>query len=236
MQIEFYHSFIVPEKGINLVGQWDLNKSIPHLEKIDVAGKSVLDVACRDGWYGFHFEKKGAREVNMLDMDDRAARRFMKKVFNSKAQFIHKNAYTIHSFLMEGEYDVTFAGDVICHLFDPIRFLRNVHHVTREYFYLVADVWPNFEMWYEGYPWKMTLAEIMKMLTFAGFLEPTVLSSYQLEGAYWQSKGLQYQRDVKLIRCKRNPDWHYDYAEGIIPRDKSVNGIPELTYHIDFKE
>lgn len=235
MEVEFYHSFIVPEKGINLVGQWDLNKTVQHLEKIDVAGKTVLDVACRDGFYGFYFEKNGAKEVTMLDMDNRAARRFMQNIFESKAGFIHSNAYDLHKY-KEKSYDVTFAGDVICHCFDPIRFLRNVHHVTKDYFYIVADVWPKFEMWYEGYPFKTTLAELTCMLHFAGFLEPTVLASYQLEGAYWKSKGLQYIRDVKLIRCKRNPDWKYEDAEAIIPKNKSVNGIPELTYHVDLKE
>jgi hypothetical protein len=76
----------------------------------------------------------------------------------------------------------------------------------------------------------------MKCLSFAGFLEPEVLASYQLEGGYWKSKGLQYIRDVRLIRCKRNPHWHYGNAEACIPKEKSMNCIEELTYNIDFKE
>jgi len=86
MRVEFYHTFKIPEKGINVEGQWDLNPTAPFIfDHVKVAGKSVLDVACRDGWYSFCFEKgMGAKKVYALDVDDRMARRYMAKVMASQ--------------------------------------------------------------------------------------------------------------------------------------------------------
>ena len=62
MKIEFYHTFKIPEKGINITGQWDLNPTLEHF-KFDVKGKTLLDVACRDGFYSYHFGETGSEAL-----------------------------------------------------------------------------------------------------------------------------------------------------------------------------
>lgn len=234
MKIEFYHTFRIPEKNVNIEGQWDLNPTVKFLQQhVKVQGKTVMDIACRDGFYGFQFEKMGAKQVSGLDLDDRLARRYIKSATGSKNDFIHANAYSLNKF-MPGMADVTFAGDVICHLQDPIRFLRNVHHVTKEHFYIVADVWPQFETWYAGYPFKLTKKEILFFLELAGFIEITPLCDYQIIGEYWRRRGCQAVRDVMLVRCKANPAWKFGAEEGIMPQNGTENEIPELTHEVDW--
>ncbi len=235
MKIEFYHTFKIEDKGIDIEGQWDLNPTAPHIFKhVNVAGKSVLDVACRDGWYGFCFEKgMGAKEVTQLDIDDRAARRYIANKISSKNDFIHLNGYDLHTF-HDRKWDVTFAGDILCHLQDPIRFLRNIHHVTKEKFYYVADVWDSFKMWYAGYPWMFTKKELSLMMELAGFLKPTVLAEYQIKSKYWASRGSLGVRNVALYECTRNPAWRFGGEEAIVNVSQSVEGgIEALTHEVE---
>lgn len=233
MKIEFYHTFNIPEKNINIEGQWDLNPTVHNLQKINVAGKTLLDVACRDGWYSYFFEKQGAN-VSCLDVDNRRARKYIHNIINSRVIFYHCNGYSINNQFPARAFDVTFAGDVLCHVQDPIRFLRNIHHVTKEHFYIVADVWPKFEMWYGGYPWKFSQAELLICLRMAGFKNVTVIDKYQINGAYWKRRGCQSVRDVVLVKCEANPEWRFGNEEAIVPANQTVNDIPELTYDLEF--
>lgn len=236
MKIEFYHTFDIPEKGIKVEGQWDLNPTAPHIFKhVNVAGKTVLDVACRDGWYGFCFEKgMGAKEVTQLDIDDRLARRYIATKLDSRNHFFHKNGYSLHDW-KEKEFDVTFAGDILCHLQDPIRFLRNIHHVTKEKFYYVADVWDAFKMWYAGYPWMFGKKELTLMMEFAGFLNPTILAEYEIKSKYWSSRGCLGTRKVALFECSRNPSWSFGGEESITPANDRID-IQELTYELELEK
>lgn len=232
MRIEFYHTFQLPDRTIE--GQWDLNPIAPNLEKIDVAGKTVLDIACRDGWYGFNFEKRGAK-VTGLDLDNRAARRYMKKVLGSQNEFIHANGYSLHT-LPEKSFDVTFTGDVLCHLQDPMRFLRNIHHVTKDVFYLVADNWEKFALWHKGYPFMFTEKEIMTMLEWTGFRNNQVIDRFVIKGDYWRRRGCKWERNVSLIKCHRDQNWQYGTEEGIVPQSGTDFAIQELTYEINYEE
>src|SRR5687767_9189330 len=38
-----------------------------HLDKIDFAGKSVLDIGCWDGYWSFYAERRGAKSVLATD-------------------------------------------------------------------------------------------------------------------------------------------------------------------------
>lgn len=226
MKIEFYHTFNLPD-GRTFKGQWDLNPTAEHFEQIDVKGKTLLDSACRDGWYSFLFEKMGA-DVTGLDLDDRSARRFMAGILNSKIKFSHMNAFSLAS-LAPKMFDVVFTGDILCHLDNPLGYLRVMNHIAKEKFYLVADTFLATEVLQPGYPWRFSEADLMKMLWIAGFKNITVLSRYIIPGPYWG-----YDRNVSLFSCDRDQDWiiHSQESE-LIPKEKSINYIPEMTYEIE---
>ncbi|PCH59247.1 MAG: hypothetical protein COC05_07395 [Gammaproteobacteria bacterium] len=68
---EFYHSIQLTE-NISTPG---VSKPIPLqqvvlrvLRSIDLKGKRVLDIGCRDGLFSFEAEKLGASEVIGIDM------------------------------------------------------------------------------------------------------------------------------------------------------------------------
>lgn len=231
MKAEFYHTFRIPEKGINITGQWDLNPTIEHF-KFDVKGKTLLDVACRDGFYSYHFEKQGAI-VTGLDMDDRTARRYIHKAIGSGVKFLHRNAYSIKD-LPEKSFDIVFAGDVVCHVEDPLRFLKQMHHAAKEKFYLVADAWPAPGIWWEGYIWKFTEADMLLLLKFAGFRNIKVLARYKIGSDFWPKNELN-PRSVVLYECDRDQDWKYPNETSTIARNNTVYR-PEIAPEIDFKD
>jgi len=231
MKIEFYHTFRIPEKGINITGQWDLNPTLEHF-KFDVKGKTLLDVACRDGFYSYHFERRGAI-VTGLDMDDRTARRYIHKAIGSGVKFLHRNAYSIKD-LPEKSFDVVFAGDVVCHVEDPLRLLKQMHHAAKEKFYLVADTWPASGIWWEGYIWKFTEADMLLLLKFAGFKNIKVLARYKLGSDFWPKNELN-PRPVALYECDRDPDWKYPDETFTIAKNHTVYR-PEIAPDIDFQE
>lgn len=235
MKIEFYHTFKIPEKGINITGQWDLNPTAPHIfEHVKVAGKSVLEVACRDGWYSFCFEKgMGAQEVTALDYDDRTARRYIHKAIGSSVKFLHRNAYTIKD-LPEKSFDVTFAGDVLCHVDDPLRLLKQIHHATKEKFYLVADRWPAAGIWWAGYIWKFTETDMLRLLEYAGFKNIKVLARYNIGSNFWPKNELN-PRPVSLYSCDRDPNWKYPDEAFTFEKNSAVL-TQELAPDIDFND
>lgn len=233
MKIEFYHTFILPD-GRRFEGQWDLNPTVSKLEQINVAGKTVLDVACRDGWYSYHFEKRGAKKVFGMDIDDRQARRFTHDAFKSSVWFMHRNAYSLKE-ANEKSFDVVFAGDILCHVDNPLGLLKRIHHVTKERFYLVADVFPQMDTWDKFYIWKFTEKALLDLLGMAGFRDIQILSRYAMSGTFWKHAGGQpLVRDIALFSCARDPDWKMDLLEDeIIPVEKSINYRPELTYEVE---
>lgn len=228
MKIEFYHTFNLPD-GRKFEGQWDLNPTAQYLDQIDVRGKTLLDVACRDGWYGFEFEKRGAI-VTGMDIDNRDAREYIGKTLCSRNQFIHSNIYAAAK-LPAREFDIVFAGDILCHLESPLRALQIFHHLAKENVYIVADCYEKTSVWYHGYPWKFSEADLLGLMGIAGMGNIKILGRYQIVGEYWRRGGFQHIRDVALFSCCCDPDYSLPDQERIEP--KSLNSINELTYEVE---
>jgi len=232
MKIEFYHTFQIPEKGINVIGQWNHYPVKDLLAKhLNVQGEVVLDVACRDGWYSLLFEQLGALGVTAIDIEDREARRWIFEKLNSKVAFNKANVYI----LVEPEHsqiaDVVFTGDLLCHLYYPLRALEGMHNVCRKRCYFVCDVWPYTEVVTADYPNKWSAADMVRLFRLAQFTQITELASFKLDSAYWRSKGCLPTRSLVLYRCERNPDFvpppPMDFTV-----DGCPNSIPELVVDV----
>lgn len=60
-----------------------------HLKAIDLKGKRVLDVGCRDGLFSFAAESMGAAQVVGIDNDlSKPATEFLIPFFKSKVQML----------------------------------------------------------------------------------------------------------------------------------------------------
>src|SRR5262249_9128187 len=67
-----------------------------HLKTLDLKGKRVLDVGCRDGLFSFAAESMGAAEVVGIDNDlSKAATDFLIPFFKSKVRMLQENLYEL---------------------------------------------------------------------------------------------------------------------------------------------
>jgi len=94
------------------------------LRQVDVNGKSVLDLGCREGGHSYMLENAGAKVVGV----EANVRSFMKSL-------IVKNIYNLNASFLLGDfvkhlespeapkYDLIVAAGVLYHMSDPLRFL-----------------------------------------------------------------------------------------------------------------
>ena len=165
--IIWYHSIDLGN-GIKTKGMFD---HAPILEKYklpeSLEGKRVLDVATFDGFWAFEFEKRGAKEVVALDLDNSSQLDWLprlkeaateedlsfkfgrgfaiaKEKLGSKVNRVVSNVYdlNVEDF---GTFDVVHIGDVLLHLKSPVKALQNVASVCTDYA-IISDVYvPELE-------------------------------------------------------------------------------------------
>ena len=90
-----------------------------HLKTLDLKGKRVLDVGCRDGLFSFAAESMGAAEVVGIDNDlSKAATDFLIPFFKSKVRMLQENLYELKAQEL-GLFDVILFAGVLYHLRYP---------------------------------------------------------------------------------------------------------------------
>jgi SAM-dependent methyltransferase len=102
-----------------------------YLKSLDVKGKRVLDIGCRDGLFSFASESMGAAEVVGIDNNlSKAATEFLIPFFNSKVQMHQMNLYDLkpESF---GLFDVVIFPGVLYHLRYPFWGLKAIRDVLK---------------------------------------------------------------------------------------------------------
>lgn len=232
MKVEFYHGFDIPSCGIKTRGQWNHGVFESLFRKhIRVQDKSVLDVACRDGWYSLLFESMGASSVTAMDIDDRKARQYVFGKVGTRVKFQHRNVYTLANNPAPVKAQVVFTGDLLCHLYHPVLALQGMHNACEEVCYMACDVSSKTEVGNSGYPGKWTKEDLRRLLRIAQFERVEELASFSLTGDYWKQKGGYFKRNLVLLRCERNPDFVLpEPLDGLIYG--SPNKIPELTVEV----
>ena len=122
-----------------------------YVKSLDIAGKRVLDIGCRDGLFSFAAERMGAAEVVGIDSDlSRGATELLIPYLNSKVRMHRMNVFdlTPESF---GLFDVIIFPGVLYHLRYPFWSLKIIRSVLREGGHLVVEtgIWegePNNAM------------------------------------------------------------------------------------------
>ena len=166
----FYHTMELPEVGLQR-GHWDLRgKFDDYIGRVDLQGKTVLDVGTATGFLSFEAERRGAKRVVSFDMSEVRQQTFVQF---AGARHVHeretwepeyagqierwKNAYWLCHRLLQskadvfygdigelpeelGTFDVTIVGSVLEHLRDPVRALESVARVTGETLVIVTPM------------------------------------------------------------------------------------------------
>jgi SAM-dependent methyltransferase len=117
---KFYHSIQVTE-DVATPGTHGADPAIVSALDVDLRGKRVLDVGCRDGLYSFMAERRGAAEVIGIDNDlSKGAVEVLIPHFGSAVQMHELNLYDLTPARF-GTFDVLIFADVLYHLRYPFR-------------------------------------------------------------------------------------------------------------------
>jgi SAM-dependent methyltransferase len=102
-----------------------------HLRTLDLEGKRVLDVGCRDGLFSFAAESMGAAEVIGIDNDlSKPATEFLIPFFKSKVRMLQQNLYDLKSQEL-GFFDVILFPGVLYHLRYPFWGLKVLREMMK---------------------------------------------------------------------------------------------------------
>jgi len=101
------------------------------IDKLDLSGKRVLDIGCRDGLFSFAAEKKGAAEIVGIDNDlSKGAVEFLIPHLKSKVQMHQLSVYDIRPEKF-GKFDMVCFPGVLYHLRYPIWALKQIRDVMK---------------------------------------------------------------------------------------------------------
>ena len=110
----------------------------------DVAGKTVLDIGCGNGFLGEHFKSLGAEKVDGCDLSHEAISK-AEKVLNFAVE-CDVETQSLQDVLNGNKYDIVVATELIEHLFTPEDFLENVRSILKPDGVLILTT-PNFLVW-----------------------------------------------------------------------------------------
>ena len=141
-QYVFYHTIPLTEQ-IQTEGWTTIrpltDMTLRNLRMLDLRGKRVLDIGCRDGLFSFEAEKLGAAEVIGIDNDPSiAAREFLIPFFRSRVKMHELNLFDLRPETF-GKFDVVIFPGVLYHLRYPIWALKLVRDVLNDDGMLVLE-------------------------------------------------------------------------------------------------
>ena len=136
--IDWYHEFDFGD-GLHAVTKSDpaLHRMFwkfieAHLNTIDFAGKTVLDVGCWDGYWSFYAERRGAKRV--LATDDISQNwahgtglHLAKRLLKSNIE-INQSVSIYEASKLDETFDIVLCLGVYYHLIDPFAAFAQVRH------------------------------------------------------------------------------------------------------------
>jgi tRNA (mo5U34)-methyltransferase len=166
----WYHTIDLPD-GTSTPGWYDTRDALKHIEwPAALHGGRCLDVGTFDGFWGFQMERRGAREVVALDVDDPTAldwsydHRLMgpqavlewksnrgpgfadaAALIGSKVKRVNLSVYDLDPEKM-GTFDVVLCGALLLHLRNPMEALERMREVCRGELLLVETLDPLMDL------------------------------------------------------------------------------------------
>ncbi|MEW6003026.1 MAG: class I SAM-dependent methyltransferase [Nitrospirota bacterium] len=182
--------------GLVLKGQWDMKGHLHYFDfPKDLTGKTVLDIGCNTGFFSFESEKRGAERVVALDVREIPAFFAVRKILNSKVEFIQKDIYNITPDL--GKFDLVLCGSLLLHLTDLFRVIRIIRGLTKEMAIISTEVLldedvqdrPYCKFVAKQYPgwkdisvfWHPTVKCLFDILLRVGFSRVEEVSKFKLQ-------------------------------------------------------
>jgi tRNA (mo5U34)-methyltransferase len=107
------------------------NLCMKHIQSLDLSGKRVLDIGCRDGLFSFAAESMGAQEVVGIDNDlSKPATEFLIPFFKSRIKMVEKNLYDLKPDDF-GLFDIVIFPGVLYHLRYPFWGLKTIRDIMK---------------------------------------------------------------------------------------------------------
>jgi tRNA (mo5U34)-methyltransferase len=103
-----------------------------ELDKVDFAGKTVLDIGCWDGYWSFYAERRGAARVLATDDSSQnwtgsAGFHLAKELFQSSVECdLELSVYDLSK--LEHKFDIILCLGVFYHLIDPFFAFAEIRH------------------------------------------------------------------------------------------------------------
>jgi tRNA (mo5U34)-methyltransferase len=150
--VSWYHSIALPG-GVVTPGLYDLRPAVERsLLPTSLTGLRCLDVGTHDGFWAYEMEKRGAREVMAIDLDDPERydvrhpqppidvlreqvanrRRAFGIAHEALASKVERKDLSVYDLAPEavGTFDVAYIGTLLHHLRDPIGALAALRRVV----------------------------------------------------------------------------------------------------------
>lgn len=209
--LEWYHT-IDFGNGLVTPGHYDHR---PYLKYYgipeDLRGKRVIDIGAASGFFSFEFERRGASVLatdlpewfdhdfgpNYLpDKNADQGRTYLHRPFELARQIlgskVERKKINIYDISPEtvGMFDIAFCGSVLLHLTDPIKALRRIASITKEFAIIATAIDPRnsslplatFFGHYRGDAWWIpTRACLELMAASAGFVGIAWVSDFRLD-------------------------------------------------------
>jgi len=134
-EVKFWYHQIELAPGVITPGINDSAKVLDNLDALGLPKKAealrVLDIGCRDGYFAFEMERRGA-EVIGIDYAPSRTTGFdtAAKIFESKVPYIVENVYNLTPEAY-GTFDIVLFLGVIYHLRNPLLALDKIRAVVR---------------------------------------------------------------------------------------------------------
>ncbi|MGD1843932.1 MAG: DUF1698 domain-containing protein, partial [Salibacteraceae bacterium] len=132
------HGLVTP--GNDMDYHPDIWKMIDRaLDSIDFNHKKVIDIGCRDGYFSFDVERRGAGSVLGIDNDlSQGTKEFLIPYFDSKVKMKEENLYNLSPERL-GHFDVVLFLGVHYQLRYPNWGLKKMEDLTDESAYMIIE-------------------------------------------------------------------------------------------------